>query len=155
MLDTRICQDAVQNPSLSCRWQGLQHQQQQSAHGSRQLLQPLQEEAMQAYVSRFKGTGVSVFSPIMPYLPPWIDDVIPTFAEWVRWWDSKSTAEVADFLNQKKLRGEMGYVYMIIDVGMDRLKELTSALQQHVQLVGYRELVELAHQKHEAEMKAE
>ncbi|KAK9793994.1 hypothetical protein WJX73_001371 [Symbiochloris irregularis] len=123
----------------------------EQARGTQRLHQPLQEEAMQAYVSRFKGTGVAVFSPITPYLPPWVDDGIPTFTEWVRWFASKPTKEVADFLNGEGLKGELGFMYMIIDIGMDRLRELMPLLEAHVELVGYRELVQLAHQKREYE----
>lgn len=124
---------------------------QEQLQGAQWPQQPLQEEAMQAYVSRFRDTGVAVFSPITPSLPPWVDDVIPTFVEWIRWLGNRPTDKIAHVLNKEELRGELGFMYMIIDIGMDRFRELMSMLKGHVQLVGYRELVQLAYQKREYE----
>ena len=101
---------------------------------------------MEAYVRLFQGTGMSVFSPITPLVPSWVGD-IPTFAEWARWFGNKPAGDVADMLNDDSWRGHLGYVFMIIDVGMDALLNMSHLLQPHVQLVGYRELIDLAHQR--------
>ena len=105
---------------------------------------------MAAYVNRFEGTGVSVFSPITPSLPSWVGDV-PTFTEWARWFGSTPAVDVAHLLNNPELHGELGYVYMIIDVGMAALANMTDMLHPSVRLVGYRELISLAKQKQEYE----
>ena len=108
---------------------------------------------MEAYVQNFQGKGVSVFSPILPPLPRWVGD-IPTFVEWIRWFGNTPTEDIAHNLNDKGHIGDLGYVFMIIDVDMGALANLTELLSPHVQLVGYRELIELAHQKREHERRA-
>lgn len=111
----------------------------------------LHEEAMEAYVAGFAGTNTSVFSPITPAIPSWVGDV-PTFPEWVRWFGGTPPADVAHALSSDALRGELGYVFMIIDVDMQALVHMSRLLRPHVQLVGHRELISLAHKKRNAEM---
>lgn len=111
----------------------------------------LKEAAMEAYVARFQGTGTALFSPITPSVPSWVAD-IPTFAEWVRWFGKDSPQNIADVLNDAKWQGQLGFVYMIIDVDMEVFANLSQLLRPHVQLVGHRELVDLAHQKHQHEL---
>lgn len=112
------------------------------------LEEPLHEAAVEAYVLRFQETGTAVFSPITPLIPAWVGDV-PTFAEWFRWFGNSRLSDLTSMLAKEELRGELGYVYMIIDVNMTALGTLASLLSQHphVHLVGYRELISLAHQK--------
>lgn len=99
----------------------------------------------QAYVRRFSGTAVrSVFSPVLPYMPLWLTDELTTFAEQYRWFADNSTSHLAEFLNQRTPRGRLGYVHKIFDVPYERVEALAAALQPHVQLVGHRELAQVA-----------
>ena len=50
-------------------------------------------------------------------------------------------------LNNPDLRGQLGFLYKILDVPTHALSDLVAGLDDHVQLVGYRELMDLARQK--------
>ena len=70
-----------------------------------------------------------------------------TFHELHRWFGSESADDVAHALGQLP-RGTLGFVYKIPDVGLDRVEALAKAVPAHVQLVGYRELRQLADEKY-------
>ena len=104
--------------------------------------------AMQRYIARFEGTSIqAVFSPIMPYVSRWIGN-IATFHELIRWTNSQATPP--DVVAQQLLKlpqGSFGYVYKLPDITMHEVEALARCLANtHVELVGHRELVKLAHQ---------
>ena len=101
---------------------------------------------MAAYLSRFNNSAIqSVFSPIQPAVPAYIGN-LETFTEVHRWFGSETAARVAVDLARLR-KGSLAYVYKLPDVGIDQVEVLARALPPHVQLVGYRELAELARQK--------
>lgn len=107
------------------------------------------EPAMQAYLNRLSNTSIqSVYSPITPYVPAQIG-TLETFRELYRWFGpSDPGAAVAQKLGELP-RGSLGYLYKLPDVGLDQVEALAKALPSHVQLVGYRELAELAKARRE------
>ena len=107
---------------------------------------PLREIAMERYLRRFGGSAIrSVLSPIMPFVPDRIGP-LRTFREVHRWFGAESAAKVGAALGRLP-RGSLGYVYKIPDVGLDEVEALAAAVPAHVQLVGYRELGQLADAK--------
>ena len=99
---------------------------------------------------RFNGTAISsVLSPILPWVAARIGS-LDTFRELHRWFGGESAAAVAAKLGRLP-RGTLGFVYKIPDVGMERVEALAQALPPHVQLVGYRELRQLADEKYAAQ----
>ena len=104
--------------------------------------------AMESYISQFANTSIqAVFSPIMPYVHKYIDDIV-TFREWIRWTDSSvATSSVIAQTLLKFPKGSLGYVYKLPDISMQNVEVLGTALQgTHVKLVGHRELTSLANQ---------
>ncbi|BDA45333.1 hypothetical protein COCOBI_07-1200 [Coccomyxa sp. Obi] len=103
------------------------------------------EPAMVNYLSRLSSSNgpiQAVFSPITPYVPAKIGR-LETFRESYRWFGTETIASVAQKLGGFPL-GSLGYLYKLPDVTLDQVEALAKALPQHVELVGYRELTELA-----------
>ena len=112
--------------------------------------------AMQRYIARFEGTSIqAVFSPIMPYVSRWIGN-IATFHELIRWTSTQTTPPDAVAQQLLKLpQGTFGYVYKLPDITMHEVEALARCLAgTHVELVGHRELVKLAHQARTAHSQA-
>lgn len=104
--------------------------------------------AMTRAIQAFPGRDIrGVFSPIHPPVADWIGDVC-TFREWYRLGiGNTSVEELARRLNADTHRGQLGYAYVIHFVSMDQIEKLPALLEPHVELVGYRELIDLAWQK--------
>ncbi len=102
------------------------------------------EAAMHAYLGRLSNTSIqTVFSPITPYVPAKIGS-LETFREVYRWLGPQDPGvSVAQKLGELP-RGSLGYLYKLPDISMALVEELARNLPSHVQLVGYRELAELA-----------
>ena len=99
---------------------------------------------MERYLHRFDGTNIAaVFSPIMPFVPRRIGG-LATFRELYRWFSKETGASLAHRLGRYR-RGTIGYVYMIPGVSMDSMEDLSQNLPDHVQLTGYRELLDISH----------
>lgn len=104
---------------------------------------------MRRYLDRFSNSSIqAVFSPITPYVPPKIGS-LETFRELHRWFGKESGISVAQELS-KLPRGSLGYLYKLPDVGLEQVEVLAKALPEHVHLVGYRELAQLARSKSRA-----
>ena len=121
-----------------------------SSGGAAGVCRNLNEADMERYLRRFDGTDIAaVFSPIMPFVPQRIGG-LATFRELYRWFSKETGASLAKRLGRYR-RGTIGYVYMIPDVSMDSMEDLSQNLPDHVQLVGYRELMDISHMAASAE----
>ncbi|MFW5985229.1 MAG: hypothetical protein ACOCQ1_03015 [Halanaerobiaceae bacterium] len=108
-------------------------------------------EAIKAYSgSEIKG----IFTPITPRVSSWIND-IRIFQERYRLnihqeEPDEKLSEMINNLNSLS-PGELTYVYVIHHSPLDKLEIVPEQLEDHIELVGYRELIELAEQKRKME----